>query len=481
MFTSIKRLFFHNQSLRQTVFKNTFWLSVAEVATGFLRFALLVYATRILGAVEYGKFTFALSFVSIMVICSDLGLINIATRELSRNKEKENEFSELLSLDIVLTAGAFFLTVAGSFLVTDNMAIRKMIWFLSVFILITSFFGIFFAFLRSRQKMEYEAATKVLQSAGTVVIAFFAVYYFRSAIGLAYGYLLANLIVLALFLVFFHVRFQPLKLRWNKKIFHILKISWPMSLGFMNSWMYMTVASVMLGYFNLIAENGWYGAASKIVILVLMPGSLIVGSFYPALSSLFVNSPEKIQKSFDYLMAVMVSLSIPMMVGAITLAPKIIPFFYGSGFTPSVATLQLLMPLVLISFIGYPYSVALVIADQQKKNFYLILAGIGMTTALNFLLIPSYGLQGAAISLLISSGAVLLASMITLKFFTRIPIIFFNMNFLKYASISSLASLMMFFALRHPAVYNLTLFVAVAIGFACYALVFLVLRKLLRA
>ena len=60
---NIRELFLENIGIRQTIFKNTFWLTAAEVVIGFLRLGLLIYVARILGATEYGKFTFAFSFV----------------------------------------------------------------------------------------------------------------------------------------------------------------------------------------------------------------------------------------------------------------------------------------------------------------------------------------------------------------------------------------------------------------------------------
>ena len=95
---SIKKLFLENIGIRQTIIKNTFWLTAAEVVTQILKLALIVYTARILGAQEYGKFSFALSFVGIFVIFAELGLPDIITREFSKNHEAEKEYSSVISL-----------------------------------------------------------------------------------------------------------------------------------------------------------------------------------------------------------------------------------------------------------------------------------------------------------------------------------------------------------------------------------------------
>jgi len=77
----------HNLGEKQTIAKNTFWLGVAEGITRFLKLFLIIYVARILGATEYGKFTFALAFVSLFAIFSDFGISTITTREIARDKD----------------------------------------------------------------------------------------------------------------------------------------------------------------------------------------------------------------------------------------------------------------------------------------------------------------------------------------------------------------------------------------------------------
>ncbi len=464
----IQALFFKNIGIRQTIFKNTFWLVVAEIISGFLRLFLLIYVARILGVNEYGKFTFAFSFVSVMVILSDLGIIEIVIREFSRNKEKEKDLPALIALEIILSMGALILMIFGSFFITSDQYIRRLIWILAFFILSSSFFSIFLAFLRSRQKMEYEAAIKIIHTFILVGFSFFCIFYFPSAIALGYSYLVANVFFVIMLLLFFNFHFQKIRISFNKSMFNILKISWPLSLGYIPIWIYIATSSIMLGYFNLITENGWYSAASKIALIAMIPADLIIRSFYPALSNFFVNSKEKLQRSWDYLMILMIFLVMPIVVGGITLAPQIIHFFYGFGFNPSILAFQLLMLVVAINFIHYPYGIMLVVSDRQKKNFFLIAAGILINILLNIILIPLYGFYGAIVSVIVSSLIILLSTMIISRKFIEISL--FNIKLLKYGIIAGFFSYAMFFVINLPFVYNLNIFYSVVIGALTYSI-----------
>jgi len=473
----IKDFLFNNLGIKQTVFKNTLWLSLSEAITGLLGFALVIFAVRILGVTEYGKFTFAISFVSMMAIFSDLGITNMATREFSRRNENRTKFSEFLSLDLVLSFFSLFLIILGSFFITPNPQIQKIIWVLSFFVLIISFFGIFYSFFRGMQKMEYESSVRIVQAVIFFTTTLFALYYFRSAVGFAYGYFLSSIVIMILFLPFFHFFFHPIKLAWNKNVFKLLKISWPLSIGFTSTWIYINIASINLGYFNLISENGWYGASARMAIIILLPATLVVRSFYPLLSNFYINSKEKFIKAWNYLMMSMIFFTVPMAIGGITLASKIIDFFYGSAFAPSIIIFQFLIMVVVITLIGYPYNVALVISDNQKKNFFIILAGVLAHIILNIILIPLYGLNGLIISIVISSIVAFLLTVIVLKYFTNVKIPIFNMALLKDTIMVCCSGLLMFFVIRLPLVYNLNVLYIIVIGALVYSSCLLLLLK----
>ena len=473
---NIKKFFLENIGIRQTILKNAFWLTAAEAVINFLRLGLLIYVARVLGATEYGKFTFAFSFVSVIVIFSDLGVIDIITREFSRDKEKEKEFPKILTLDIILSLGALAIMILGSFIITSEQYIQQLIWILACFIISTSFFGIFLAFLRGRQKMEYEAGIKIIHTIILVGVSFLGIFYFPSAIGLGYGYLIANLFSLIVLLLFFHFRFQRLRLHFYKNIFNILKIAWPLSLGYVPIWIYITISSIMLGYFGLITENGWYNAASKIALIAMLPADLIIRSFYPVLSKFFINAKQELQRSWDYLMSLTIFLVMPIVAGGITLAPKIIDFFYGGDFAPSILAFQLLMVVVGLTFINYPFSVILIISDHQQKNFFLIVAGVLVNIILGVMLIPFYGFYGAIISVIASSSTILLLTMITSKNFIDISL--FNAKLLKHGIIAGLFSGVMLWVMHLPFIWRLNVFYSFAAGVLAYCVLCILFYKM---
>jgi len=288
---------------------------------------------------------------------------------------------------------------------------------------------------------------------------------------------LANFVFLILFLVFFNFYFQRLNIKWSKNAFKILRRSWPLSISFTGAFIYIYVASVILGYFNLIYENGLFGAAFKIAFTAFMLITMVGASFYPVMSKFFVESKDNLQKTWNYLMTSMIILAVLMVFGGITLSSQIIKLFYGMDFLQSVPILQILFVVMAINLINYPFSLLLVISNQQKKNFLIILCGTVFDIILSIALIQSYGAFGAVYAVLLSSIIALFLSIFLLKYFVHLGISYFNMSLFKTMLISLFAGVLMFLSLRYFTSYNLNIFVVGLLGFIVYILVLIPIYK----
>ena len=454
--TDIKTLFFDNKTVKQTIFKNTLWLAGAEGISRFLKLILLIYIARILGATEYGKFTFALAFVGLFVIFFDFGLSQITTREFSREREREKEFSAILSLKILLSLGTLILILVSSFFITPDPIVQKIIWILSISILTSSFLIIFYAFFQARQKMEYQAWVKILEALTVTGAGFFILFYFPSIENLSYSYLFASLVTLIFILFFFHFKIYRLSLDWNKLIWQrYLAMSWSLALVAIFITIYTQIDSVMMGYLGQITQTGWYNAAYRIVWATLLPIGIISTSFFPVLSKYFKESKEKLREIWNYQMEIMVLPAIPLVVGGIVLAPKIIDFIYDPSFAPSVFAFQILIIMAGIIFLYYAFYQVLIVFDQQKKIFWAVLLGALVNVILNLILIPKFSLYGAAFATVITHLLIFfLLIRFTLKFTTINP---FNSKIILSFIGAILCSIPMYFVIIQPQIYLATI------------------------
>jgi len=482
IFLNPKTFFLENLGIRQTIFKNTFWLAIAEAVTRFLKLILIIYVARILGATDYGKFNFALAFVALFAIFSDLGLSQITTRELSQDNEREKELSSLFSLKILLGLGTLILILVSSFFITPDPVIQKIIWIFGIYTVISSFGAIVFAFFQARQKMEYQAMTKILEAILVTAVGFFVIFYFPSVINLSYSYLFAGFTALIFILIFFHFKVYKLHLDWQKSIWQrFLSMSWPLALAGIFGGIYSQTDSVMMGYWGQITQIGWYNAAYKIIGVTFIPTTLIATSFYPALSKFFQDSKGKLQTVWNYFMDSMIILAIPIVVGGIALAPRIIDFIYDPSYFPTgreaILAFQILIIMAGLAFLSNPFSQILIVANQQKKLFFVTLIGAVINVILNLILIPRYSLYGAAAT---TVATCLLIFFLLFHFTSKLtPIKPLNLKFFLNFLGAIFATIPMYFLIIRPQIYHLNIFLSILIGALIYTIALFIFKGIL--
>jgi O-antigen/teichoic acid export membrane protein len=476
MFLKVQKFLFENISLKQTIFKNTFWLALAELVSRLLEAVLFIYIARILGAEDFGKFAFALATSSIFIAFSSMGFSDVFTREFSGSKEVKKEYSAVLTLKIILGILAIFLAIIASFFITVDRTIILMIGTLAVFYFFNDIFLFIYSFLRSYQKMEYESAFKIFRSLVLLAVALFIIFESPSLINISLGYLSANIFALILVLIFFHFKIYSLKLDFNISIWKkFLKLSWPIGLAAIFGAIFINADSVILGYFNLIVENGWYGAARRTVAIIIIPSSLVSMSFYPVLSQLFLESKAKMQKVWNYYLGSMIIFALPVTFGGVVVASKIIDFIYGQNFSPATLIFQILIFIAGINFVYSAYSIMLIVSRHQEKYLFINMTAALMNVILNFVLISLYGPYGAAVAAVITYIILFFMAVVLLQKFSIITT--FNIYLFRVLILSVIATAIMLISISLPIIQSLNAIFLVSFGICIYFIVFSGLYK----
>ncbi len=230
----------------------------------------------------------------------------------------------------------------------------------------------------------------------------------------------------------------------------------------------------MLGYFGQITETGFYNAAYRIAWMAYIFTGLFYTSFYPILSKAFQESKEKLQQVWNFQMELMTVLSIPLVIGGVVLAPRIVDFMYGASFFPSILALQILMVMagILLFYAGF-YGI-LTVANPQKKLIWVTLFGAIANIILNLILIPKYSLYGAAVASVITQLLIFfLLFIFTLKFTSmRFP----DLKFLTVLVIVLVSGVAVAFLLSRPEIYYFNVLLSIIIGLFVYFAIFFILK-----
>ena len=174
--------------------------------------------------------------------------------------------------------------------------------------------------------------------------------------------------------------------------------------------LYMYLSSTLLKYLKGDEAVGFYNAAFKIIsILTVVPMSF-TQVIYPFFSELYNKEKDKLSSVLEISVRYMLVISIPMALGTIFVAGKLIPVFFTRAFMPAVLPLQIL---IVSSMFGFPNLVLYTFFPAINRQRFTMVATVptGIFVAVfNLLLIPHYGIVIPCLSLVLAEVIVFSAA-----------------------------------------------------------------------
>lgn len=474
---TIKGFLFDHLNTRQILAKNAFWLAVSEFVPRIFKFFLAVFTARILGATDYGAFSFALAFASMFLIFSDFGLGAIVIREFSRDPTQEKHFPAVLSLKMLLGFAVLAVTIAGSFLITPDQTIRWAIWILAFYIFFQSLKSLAHALFNARQRMEYEAASNLFAAITLTTFGFFVLLTAPSIISLGFAYAISSFLALIFVFLLLQWRIIPVATSFVPRIWkQFLSLSWP--LGF-SSFGFMVIGQIdflTLGFFGQITQNGWYNAAYTIFGIMFLPVIIVYQSFFPVMSRAFRESLEKLQKMYNLQSEIAIFLAFGFLAGGLALAPRIIDYIYDPSFAPANLSLAILSAAAVFSFLAYPLQQILLISNLQKKILIASFAAALANLVLDILLVPQFSLYGTAFATFVTYAVMWALLFRDASFYA--PITMFSTSLSLAIFVAALAAGIAYISLGLPMLANFHTLILVFLGGTIYTLAFLGFRFL---
>ncbi len=166
--------------------------------------------------------------------------------------------------------------------------------------------------------------------------------------------------------------------------------------------LYLRLDQMLLAEFMDNRAVGLYSAALRLSEMWYVIPTVVVSSAAPYLTTLYIQSSQeyqaKLQILFNMLMRVAFLIVIPMLL----LAPAIIQFLYGVAYVEAGLVLSIHIMTVIFVFQGVVINTAMVTEKRTHLLWWNTFIGVGCNITLNIILIPLYGIIGAAITSVIS-------------------------------------------------------------------------------
>lgn len=405
MLQKIKDFLFKNSSTKQTVAKNTFWLSVSNFGGRLIKAAVIIYAARMLGTAGYGVFSYAMTLAGFFTLFIDPGINGIVMRDITKSDAsgRLRILSTTLVMKIALIAFAviIILFVAPSFSTLPGATLLLPV--VAVIIVFDSMREFFSSFIRAHEKMEWEAGIFLLTNVGILIAGLAFLFHSPTPLSLGWGYAIGT--VLGALVATWTLRsyLKNIFTHFSKDlILPILRSAWPFAItGALGS--LLTSADILIvSWMRTASDVGIYAAAIRIIqVLYLLP-IILQFSALPALARLANKDDQKFRRALERTIGFIFVASVPMAVGGAILGTSIMTFMFGSAYASGGLALKILMVTMLVDYPAAIVSTAIFAYDNQRS--LIICSAIGGTANVVFdlLLIPRWGITGSAIGTLLA-------------------------------------------------------------------------------
>jgi len=393
------------------VAKNTIALYSADIITSILSIILSIAIARQLGDVVFGKYSFAVYFVTLCTQFADLGYTTLSLREVARDKSLGTKYvSNNLSIRTILSLIIFVIIVIVINLLRYPADTTSSVYLFGVCYLVISLSEIFNSIFHAYQKMEYNSIISSFVFVLRAILCLILLYLGYGLIEIALIFAYTAILMFLLEMIVCEKKLVKIKFELDFTFLKTtIKQALPFTLVSAFGFIYVRIDVVMLSLMRGDAVVGWYNAATTLTYGLRTIPHFFMASLLPLLSYYFVAKPDALKSAFEKSFKYLFTLALPISIGTVLLADKIILLLYGEQFRNSIVALQILGWDIFLIFLYSNLSFILISINKQKRM--AIIAGITalLNIVLNLFLIPWLSYVGAALSTLIAEGFLFIA------------------------------------------------------------------------
>ncbi|RMD59572.1 flippase [Candidatus Parcubacteria bacterium] len=426
--------------------KNTLVQVVGKAVSTLLGLVAIALITRQLGPDGFGAYTIIITFLTFFATIADFGLTLVTARLISQPGVKEKEWLDNL-LGFRLLSAAFILALAPLLALFLNYqpAVKQGIALTAAAFLFLALNQVIVGFFQKKLTMQYAVIAEIASRLVLVAGVGFSFWQHKGLVGILVATIIAN-VVNFLGHYFFARRFYWLVPRFDWRVWRrIIHYSWPLTLTIFFNLIYLKTDTLILSLVRPPRAVGIYGAAYKVVdVLVALP-FMFSGLILPLLTQAWSQKQMRqfnslLQKSFEVLLAS----SIPFWLGSILVGQDVMALVAGAEFREAGRVLPVLLLAMVFIFAGNIFAHAIVAIDKQKKIIGAYIFAALTTLVGYFIFIPRYSYWGAAWMTVYSELIIAFASFWFICRYSRFRINFAIIKSIVIASVGLVISLFLF-------------------------------------
>jgi O-antigen/teichoic acid export membrane protein len=363
-----------------------------------LLLALLTMAGRFLSAADYGRFSYALALTTIVETIMDIGLGAVTVRAVARDAGSAGRlFPNVLGLKLVWVGiGLAILAVAAPILRSDHEVVI-LCYVLGVSSAVRSYLLTVRGLLQGLNRFDLETWTVAADRVLLLVAGGLSLWRGFGVFGLAIAFVTVRLLMLAFVLLLVRRLIGTWRPRFDRALWRELQ-SAALPLGFfmiaLN--LYTYIDTVILGLMRSDAEVGWYAASYRVYEGLTYVPSVLAAVLTPRLSYLFAHDRAAHRGLLRRTLGAALALGVVVGGVAASFAHPVIAALFGPRYEAAAVPFRILAGGALFVFGTWILHAAAISTNLDRKLLLTTVVGLGANVGLNVVLIPLWGIGGAA-------------------------------------------------------------------------------------
>jgi len=418
-----------------------------------LNYGFRIIIARWLSPSEYGLFSLGLAVLSLAMVISSLGFPTGIERFVGISKENKEKVKAILKFSIYI--GLFLSIISGilTFVYADEISsiffknpdltlILQIFAFAIPLYVISELASSLFIGL---EDPKYRLITQdIIGNVSKIVLAVILLAAGLGLKGITIAYVLS--IAISMFLMLFLLKgagyLDSIKLRRHKELLKTyFSFSWPLLSASILFTLMTWTDSLMIGYYMAEDQVGIYNAAVPIASLLLIVLTGFKGLVLPPTSRLFSKGKlDKIKEVYIKTTDWITLFAVPLLLLILFYSNEILYTLFGPAYMGAKLSLQILSLGFFVAVITGPTAQAVSMTGKSKTILIIRVISALTNIIANIILIPSYGIIGAAIA---TSSAIIVYNLLTATFVIRKLHFTPVSKYLPYLTIIGLASFLL--------------------------------------
>ena len=366
---------------------------------------VIILLAKLLEIEEFGDFAYGVSLSGIISTCAEFGFSLMTLRDVPQKRYEQQPYViNVLFQKTIISIVVFLLGVIYLHIFIGSGS--KGFWIKILFLIdgvVLSYCAYFIALLQSVGRFNHETRATFVNAVLLSLMILLLVYMHVPFPVICIFFVLTHFTRLLLLLngvgKFISFKSPVLDATIQK---YLLKNSWSFGLHFVLGTLYFTIDAQIIYLLLGNAQLALYDAAFRIVTIVLLITNVIMQVFLPYLSAKFTTRDDHFDRIVILLLNLLLFIGYYFALFVCVFEKQIILLVYQEkylGLAPLFV--PLLLVCVLRSVAGL-YGTLLTLSHNQITRVKAVLGSLLVSAVANGLLIPRYGIKGAALASLIT-------------------------------------------------------------------------------